>query len=412
MDLIRIDDFNAAIDPETNFWAVFDQEEIPEEIRRFFERNRESLSEKMKKYRFEVDFNTAYINPTERCNASCPYCYIPPEVRKRGNEMDCQTLRDVLERVETIGVKNVIFHGAEPLIVKKSIFRAIDKFDYNFGIQTNGILLEKEDADFLIEREVNIGLSFDSPYKKTDDLLRGKGHFRKIADLLEFFNGYGRLNIITTINRHNYSHLPEMIDFLAGRVGLVLMNPVRGTSRGGRNLRPDPVEVSKYFIEAVERAINHTKSGRRIVIGDFANIMLGIVAPYSRILQCDISPCGAGRRFISICPDGIYPCGEFIGMSELRLQLSEIENVAEAFRSVRERVVEKIKECRDCSFKNICGNPCPAEIYSEHGTMYEKSYYCEFYKNMIRHAFRVIAKGDAEHVVKLKSLKKIYEIAV
>ena len=412
MELIGIDDFKVALDPETNFWVVFDENGIPEEIWRFFERNRESLSEKMRKYRFEVDFNTAYINPTERCNTNCHYCYIPPEVRKRGKEMDYQTLRGVLERIDATGVENVIFHGAEPLIVKESIFRAMDEFDYNFGIQTNGFLLKREDVNFLIDRNVNVGLSFDSPYEETEDILRGKGHFRKISDLMELFNGYSKLNIITTINRYNYSHLPEIIDFLAGKISLVLMNPVRGTSIGGRNLRPDPVNASKYFIEAVERAIDYTKSGRRIVIGDFANIMLGIVAPYSRVLQCDISPCGAGRRFISICPDGIYPCGEFIGMNEFRIQLSEIENASETFRSVRERVVEKINECRGCSFKNICGNPCPAEIYSEHGTMFEKSYYCEFYRRIIEHAFSVIVRGDAEQVVRLKGMKKIYELAV
>jgi len=412
MDLLSMDDFSVAIDPETNFWAIVDGDEIPEEIQDFFDRNRDMLLQKMRKYRFEVEFNTAYINPTERCNANCPYCYIPSEVRKRGKEMDYEKLKGVLERIESAGVKNVIFHGAEPLVVKDVIFRAIDEFNYSFGIQTNGSLLEKDDVDFLMERNVNVGLSFDSPYRETEDFLRGKGHYSKIVSLLDDFDGYSRLNIITTINSHNYTHLPEMIDFLAGKVEVVLINPVRGTSKGGRDLRPDPVKASEYFIEAVERAIHHTKGGRRIVIGDFANIILGIVAPYSRVLQCDISPCGAGRRFVSICPDGIYPCGEFIGMDEFRVPLSEVENLHSHFNSVRERIVENIEECRDCSFRNICGNPCPAEIYSEHGTMLEKSYYCEFYKRMIEHALRVIRRGDTESVVRLKSLRKIYEIQV
>ncbi len=412
MDIIQIGDFKVAIDPETNFWTIFNEKEVPIEIFEFFENNRERLLEKMRRYRFEINFNTAYINPTERCNANCPYCYIPSEVRKRGKEMDYKTLRDVLERIESVGVKNVIFHGAEPLVVKDIIFRAIDEFNYSFGIQTNGFLLEKDDVDFLMERNVNVGLSFDSPYRETEDFLRGKGHYSKIVSLLDDFDGYSRLNIITTINSHNYTHLPEMIDFLAGRVEVVLMNPVRGTSKGGRDLRANPVKASGYFIEAVERAIYHTKNGRRIVIGDFANIMLGIIAPYSRILQCDISPCGAGRRFVSICPDGIYPCGEFIGMNEFRIPLYEIENLHSHFNSVRERIVESIEECMDCSFRNICGNPCPAEIYSEHGTMLEKSYYCEFYKRMIEHAFRVIRRGDTEYVVRLRSLRRIYEVQV
>jgi len=412
VDLIRIDDFNVAIDPETNFWSIFDEEDMPEEVFDLFDRIRDRLLEKMKKYRFEVEFKTVYLNPTEKCNACCPYCYIPPETRGRGMEMDYKTLRDILERVETLSVENVIFHGAEPLTVRDLIFKAMNEFDYNFGIQTNGFLLTEEDADFLIDRDVNVGLSFDSHHREIEDLLRGNGHYEKITSLLDIFDGYRRLNVITTINKLNYEHLPGIVDFLAGKIEAVLMNPVRGTSRGGRELRPDPVKSSKYFIEAVNRAINHTKDGNRIVIGDFANIMLGIVAPYSRVLQCDISPCGAGRRFVSICPDGVYPCGEFIGMNEFRVPLSEIENLYSHFDSVRNRTVERIGECRDCTFRNMCGNPCPAEIYSEHGTMFEKSYYCEFYKNMIEHAFRVIRRGDTESVIRLKSLKKMYELTV
>ncbi|MBE8538950.1 peptide-modifying radical SAM enzyme CbpB [Geoglobus acetivorans] len=409
MEIVEFSGFKVAIDPETNFWAIY-EEILPEEILKFHEENSKALTERMKKYRFEVNFNTAYINPTERCNANCPYCYIPPEIRNRGREMDYGTLKDILERLETLGVRNVIFHGAEPLIVKNEIFRAIDEFDYRFGVQTNGFLLESQDVEFLVERGVNVGLSFDSPRQEVDDLLRGKGHHRKIVELLDTFNGYENLNIITTINRHNYTHLAEMVDFLAGKVRLVLMNPVRGTSEGGRALRPDPLEAAGHFIEAVERAIWHTKNGKRIVIGDFANVLLGIIAPYSRVLQCDISPCGGGRRFISITPDGIFPCGEFIGMEQFRTGLEDLENVKNHFQEVKNRTVENIEECRECVYRNICGAPCPAEVYAETGTMLEKSPFCEFYKKVIEHAFRVIHRRDVEHVINLRGLRKIYEI--
>lgn len=411
METVEIDDFKVSIDPETNFWVIFD-EVFPEEVIEFYSSRKSELIEKMRRYRFEVDFNTAYINPTERCNANCPYCYIPESIRKRGAEMDYEQLKAILEKLESLGIRNVVFHGAEPMIKRDLIFKAIEEFDFRFGIQTNGFLLQKEDVDFLIENRVNVGISLDSHDEKVNDFLRGKGHFKKVVSLIDYFSGYENLNIITTINRYNFTHLPEIIDFLAGKVRLVLMNPVRGTSNGGRELRPNPEESVRYFIQAVERAIWHTKNGRRIVIGDFANIMLGIVAPYSRVLQCDISPCGGGRRFFSVTPDGVYPCGEFIGFEEFRISHSEIENVENHFEMVRERKVERIDECRNCVYRNICGAPCPAEVYSEKGNMFEKPYYCEFYKKTIEHAFRVIRRGDTEYIVRLENLRKVYEIEV
>ncbi|MFN3384035.1 MAG: peptide-modifying radical SAM enzyme CbpB [Archaeoglobaceae archaeon] len=410
---IKIDDFKVAIDPETNFWNIYDSE-IPEEVLKLYERLNEDLRKKMQRYRFEVEFNTVYINATERCNANCPYCYIPENLRKRGKQMDQKDLEFFVERIAELGVKNVIFHGAEPLLIKDEVFDLIEKNqDMSFGIQTNGFLMTEEDAEFLKSRNVNVGISFDSPVKEVEDFLRGKGHFDKVNEIVDWFVGYRRFNVITTITKFNCSQLSDLIDFLAGKVRLVLMNPVRGTSEGGRSLRADQKTMSAEFIRAVERAIWHTKNGRRIVIGDFANLVLGIVAPYSRVLQCDISPCGGGRRFFAITPSGIFPCSEFVGIEKFKIPLEALEDLdklKESLSAIRIRTVEGIEECRDCAYRNICGSPCPAEVYAENGSLFTKSPYCEFYKGIIEHAFRVIKRGEVENIVELGKMRKVYEV--
>ncbi len=413
---VEIEDFNIAIDPENNFWTVYDGK-IPDEILKLYQNLRDELCRKMEKYRTEIDFNTVYLNVTERCNANCPYCYIPKELRRSGEEMEYDVLCSILNTLSDINVRSVVFHGAEPLLSKKTIFRAIEDFknDFIFGIQTNGFLLTEEDAEFLKEMKVNVGISFDSPKEDVEDFLRGKGHYKKVVEILEWFKNQKGFNVITTITKYNYTDLSEMIDFLAGKVRLVLMNPVRGSSAGGRELRPDPKVAAHEFIRAVERSIWHTKNGRRIVIGDFANIILGIVAPYSRVLQCDISPCGGGRRFFAVTPTGVYPCGEFIGISDFRSPLEIIkdkEELKKAFESVRKRRTESIEECKDCAFRNICGSPCPAEIYAEKGSFLNKSPFCEFYKAVIEHAFKIIKRGDLSSVIEVEKLRKVYEIVV
>lgn len=229
---------------------------------------------------------------------------------------------------------------------------------------------------------------------------------------LNYFEDYENLNIIMTVNRYNYHHLPAMVDFLAGKVGVMLANPVRGTSEGGRKLRP-PEGFEEYYIKAIDRAIENSKVGKRIVIGDFANVLLGLVAPTSRVLQCDISPCGGGRRFFAVTVDGIYPCGEFIGMNDFKLDLSSLNDwkkLLGGFEKVRMRTVEKIEECRDCEFRNLCGAPCPAEIYAESGNMFRKSPYCQFYKSLALKAMEVIANDDVESVLRLRKMRKVYEV--
>jgi uncharacterized protein len=404
MDKLKINGKILYLDPDTNFWAFGDEKE-EKEVSRLYNQHKELLIEEMRRYRFEIDVKTAYINVTDICNANCPYCYIPSERRQKGRTMQRDELEERLNQLGEIGVEWVIFHGAEPLIAKDLIFEIIDDYDFNFGIQTNGFLLSEEDMDFIRKRNVNLGISFDSPHKNTEDFLRGRGHFEKICEILDCMSGYERLSVITTITKYNASHLNDVVDFLAGKVETVLMNIVRGTSENARAMR---VMAANNFIEAVERAIQHTKNGNRVVIGDFANILLGIVAPTSRVLQCDITPCGAARRFLAVTTDGYYPCSEFIGLREFKSK--DLDLNCKEFETVRRRIVEKIEECKTCLFRNICGSPCPAEVYSESGSLYSKSPSCEFYRAIIEHAFRVVARGDEKYVLKMENLKKIFAV--
>jgi len=81
MENLNFENFKLSIDPDSNFWVIYD-DVVPEEIMEFYRTNCEELKKEMENYRFEVNFNTVYLNPTEKCNANCPYCYIPEKIRK------------------------------------------------------------------------------------------------------------------------------------------------------------------------------------------------------------------------------------------------------------------------------------------------------------------------------------------
>jgi uncharacterized protein len=135
-------------------------------------------------------------------------------------------------------------------------------------------------------------------------------------------------------------------------------------------------------------------------------------------MMCDISPCGGGRRFFATAANGdAYPCGEFIGRRDFfggNILKDSIENIRDSknFLKLRKRVVEDIEECRECMIRNICGAPCPAEIHSTEGSMYRKSYYCDFYKQVAQHAFEVIYREDVGHVIRKSAFKQRYALEV
>ncbi len=418
-----------ALDANNVFWALLPKTEsrtfIPEEVLLLHNKFKDKFNRDMADFRFSSELTAIYIDPTDKCNANCAYCYVPPETRRNGRSMTAKELKFILDKLAAYFKKSkkkqvVIFHASEPLLEKGLVFEAIVRYGkiFKFGLQTNALLLEKDDVDFLKENSVGVGISLDSNSALINNNQRPSresgGNFAKAVEAIEWFNGYPGLNVITTVTKHNVKNLPGIIKFLHRRkVPCVLLNPVRFTRVPVKALKPDEKVFAKHFIEAVDTAIELTrKTGRKIIVGNFANTVLAIVAPQARRLMCDISPCGGGRCFFTITASGeMIPCGEFIGLpgfsggNIFKDNISKVMN-SKPFQAIRSRSVEKIKECDVCELRNICGAPCPAELHA-HGTMYQKALFCDFYKEVICHAFKIIADDKVKLVLRDEPLKEL-----
>ena len=120
-----------------------------------------------------------------------------------------------------------------------------------------------------------------------------------------------------------------------------------------------------------------------MIVANFANVLISIIAPTARRLMCDISPCGGGRCFFAVSAAGdMFPCSEFIGLKKFRggnLFKDNISKVlkTEAFRTVTERKVEDIPPCDRCAIRHFCGSPCPAEAFEMNGSMKKPGAFCE-----------------------------------
>jgi uncharacterized protein len=304
----------------------------------------------------------------------------------------------------------IVFHGSEPMMNKELVFEGIEKFsdDFRFGIQTNATLLRNEDIEFLKRYNVGIGISLDAHIPQISDKVRknwkGEGIYKKVLGIMEKLSDYPGFNVICTVTSYNVQFLPEIIDFFHKfNVDLVMLNPVRCTQEGGRNLKPENHLLAKKFIQALDLSYElYEKTGKKIVISNFANVIISIIAPTARSLMCDISPCGGGRCFFAVSARGdIFPCSEFIGISEFNggnlfsKNISEIIK-SEPFKKVTSRKVENIAPCSTCTIRHFCGAPCPAEIYALKGNLNAPSPYCQFFIEQVRYAFKIIKEGKED----------------
>ncbi|MBA3903732.1 MAG: peptide-modifying radical SAM enzyme CbpB, partial [Rhodocyclaceae bacterium] len=121
-------DYLALTDPATAFWALVRKDRLAETLSGgpLLDAYRERAAEfarELHGLRFELKPSAVYVNPTERCNLDCTYCYIPRTMRRDGEHMAVDRLLAALERLKAYfatvmpaGRKpRIIFHGAEPL---------------------------------------------------------------------------------------------------------------------------------------------------------------------------------------------------------------------------------------------------------------------------------------------------------
>lgn len=417
-------DYMAVVSPDTAFWALVGRDELADvfspdhPLSREYRQKAEEFMQEMDALRCSLKPSAVYVNPTERCNLDCSYCYIPGDMRREGVDMSSEDLIESLTRLQAYFSRHVprgfrpevIFHGSEPLMNRRAVFDAISHFgdSFRFGVQTNGTLLDREAVDFLTSRNVGIGLSLDAHQPAlmatTRKTWSGDGVFESVQASMEMLRGYDSYSVICTVTKQNMVSLVDVIEFLHGAgVPVCMLNPVRCTQPGGEAEKPDEAAMAGHYLQALERSHQlYRETGRKIVVANFANIMLSILAPTARKLMCDISPCGGGRCFVALSAKGdIFPCSEFVGLEEFNggnVFRDEIDDILEtsAFRMVTGRKVEQIDPCHRCAIRHFCGSPCPAEAWSMHGHMDTPGAFCELYEEQVRFAMRMIADGNAD----------------
>ena len=132
-------------------------------------------------------FTKCLLNVTDNCNLNCKYCF----VQQQPHYMSLETAKKAvdfiynnLQKKINLGLIDIdskailTFFGGEPMLCYKTIIVPIVKYcnkkypnKFNFGITTNGTLLNKTKIKFLKQNNFNILLSLDGT-KETQDFNR------------------------------------------------------------------------------------------------------------------------------------------------------------------------------------------------------------------------------------------------
>lgn len=160
------------------------------------------------------------LNITSRCNLRCPFCFGPENIGSDEaiassknaklrpvpllrfgtgfrfatpkRELSTAQAKKLILKLKKSGAKTLIFSGGEPLL-RPDIFDLIC-FAKNLGfftvLHTNGVLLCKKifGDSHRISYLDQINLPLDGYSAKTNDAMRGKGHFKKVMQALKLLS--------------------------------------------------------------------------------------------------------------------------------------------------------------------------------------------------------------------------------
>jgi uncharacterized protein len=146
------------------------------------------------------DYATFMINVSQRCNLTCPYCYVnkghfdyvETPIPKLPAGQATELVNRIYFHFPHFRIYGYHFYGGEPLLNFAVIRALVDaaeakaattgtKADYH--ITTNGTLLSREVADFMDQYRFTVYLSIDSDQDTHDELRRYRNGRGSYADV-------------------------------------------------------------------------------------------------------------------------------------------------------------------------------------------------------------------------------------
>lgn len=341
---------------------------------------------------------------TRDCNLDCKYCYVRDKHLYRGEVMDFDLYKKVIDTIvkqrliEHVKDRRLClnFHGGEFTLVGKDRFRSYAEYAiktfcengirFELGCQTNGINLDDEWIAMLRHYGINVGLSFDSFYEEPPLRFTHEQRERVINNLRKLVKANLTNGVLSVISKNNIDLTDEDSSFEVEDSRGEKVSIHRKTNFVEDTINPfhSKYELTgkeifeklfkKYidrFLETGELIEEHTKD---IISSTIIDIVTEHNPPYSG--GCNGKFCGAGLTMIATRPDGTamycdrykkdYP--EAFIMNLLDYDFLGIHQLKKAFEFTlqRDNSVRKVG-CDRCKAESVCEYGCSAMYYSKFG---------------------------------------------
>ncbi|MCP5104892.1 MAG: radical SAM protein [bacterium] len=302
---------------------------------------------------------TIYLHPTYKCNLDCVYCYNKSDRDTHSHadgfsELSFRDYERLLKEIKELGVSGITFSGGEPLL-RADLFQ-IAKMSKELGfynsIITNGTLVSEKNIPDIIECFDNISISIDSCKEEENDMMRGKGTFKKTMAAIRLLLSSGvNISCLGVAHPQNLDSVAESYDFFINQMGCSSFVPQMFIPSS--TMETTSQDTLDFFTRY---------SGVRHDINKANRIYEGTGLMYK-------NNCGMCTGELAIGADGgVFPCQsllqeEFRGGNIKQESLRGILENSPVLKKMREVTVDTIEPCMECAIKYLCGGGCRAFHY-------------------------------------------------
>jgi len=355
--------------------------------------------------------NSILVKPAgPDCNMACGYCFYLEKAdlfsQSKVHRMSLKILEEMIRQVCRDGDQSVSFgwQGGEPTLMGLSFYQKAVEFQQKYGtgktvgngLQTNGILIDKDWAKFLKEYNFLVGLSLDGPEPVHNHyrLMRGgNGSWDKVIDRAKLMLDAGvAVNALTVVSDYSVQFPEEIYEFhkdlgLTYQQYIPCVETDRHDPTKAAPFSVPPEKYGKFLCTLFDLWMNDFKDGvPSTSVRHFDSVFysyVGMPPP-----ECTLLPeCGI---YVVVEHDGgVYSCDFFV---EPKWKLGNIMegNLIDFLNSKKQFEFGQMKAelpelCKTCKWLKHCWGGCTKDRIRDPQD-YNLSHFCQSYQMFFEHA--------------------------
>jgi uncharacterized protein len=294
-------------------------------------------------------------------------------------------------------VHSFAWQGGEPTLMGLDFYKSLVEAQMNIGkgqtvsnaLQTNGVLINDEWAEFLAKYSWLVGISLDGPKKYHDHYrkdLGGNGTYERVISGIEACKRHKvEYNLLVLLNDRNSKHPDELFDFFTKEIGVDFLQfvPCIETDESGK-LTDFSITVEEYgdfMCRIFERWLDHGPD--KLSIRLFDSIL-------SYIINGHHTNCTFARKcsdYMVVEHDGSAYCCDFFVEPKWKLGSIMDTPMPELMNSKVKREFARSKnkldsQCLICRYSQMCKGGCLKDRLAVDDTFTKPSYLCSAYKKI------------------------------